>query len=85
MDEGQVQKVAKETAKETVREFFILLGVDSTEKDEIKEVSKDFAYLRQFRQGAEAMRRSFRNSVIGVFVLGIAWVLAEGAKNYFHR
>lgn len=72
-------KVAAQTAaREVLHELFVTLGVDI---DDPTEVQKDFAFVRNWRVSADAIKRQGMLAAIGVVVvglLGLIWTALKG-------
>lgn len=74
------REIARQAAKETVAEYFNILGVDINDPEERRSLQADHAYLRRSRQGAEEIAKIVRRSAITLALGGFAWVLWEGFK-----
>jgi hypothetical protein len=79
-DEERIRVVAREAAKEAVRDMLERLGVDA---DDFVEVQKDFQHLRDWRLSVAAIKRQGLISAVGVLtmgMLGLIWMaLKTGA------
>lgn len=75
MDDAAIEKLASATAKATVKETFIALGVDMN--DPIG-VQRDFAWLRTARSYTSLVRRTAIVGVLGL--LGGLWMKFGGGK-----
>jgi hypothetical protein len=52
----EVREIAEETARATVKEFFLALGVNADDPDAVIAVQKDFAHLRAWREASDNYR-----------------------------
>ena len=72
-------KVAAQTAaREVLRELFVALGVDI---DDPTEVQKDMAFIRDWRESSEAIKRQGVVALAIAFVIGLAglvWAALKG-------
>lgn len=80
MDENQIKALAKEVAKETVKETFLTLGVDASKP---MEVQADFHFLRDCREGSEKIKSKAGLAVVGVLVTTALAALWIGIKAAF--
>lgn len=66
--ESEAQYIARLAAKEALHELFLSLGVDV---DDPTEVQKDMAFLRNWRESTQAIKRQGVIAAIGVVVVGV--------------
>lgn len=71
MSEPDVQRIAKETAKEVLRE----MGFDASEA---REIYADSLYLRKQRLGAEQFQGWVKRGAVGVFISAVAFAIWQG-------
>lgn len=67
----ELHEIAKEVAKQTVREFFLALGVNAEDPDAVIAVQKDFAHLRAWRESVETVKRKGLGTAVTVIVSGV--------------
>ena len=78
MLESEARSIAKTAAQEVLAELFLRLGIDVTDPTEVQ---KDMAFLHNWRQSCEAIKRQSILTAIGVVVvgiLGLIWVTVRG-------
>lgn len=78
MTHDEAHSIAKAAAKEALHEMFMALGVDT---NDATEVQKDMAFIRQWRESSEAVKRRAMIAAIGVIViglLGLIWTALKG-------
>lgn len=72
----------KKIAKEVVDEIFLRMGMDTSSNEDILQVQKDFAYLRELRVGKEEFIKKGKMTLIASFVTGLLAVLINGLLNW---
>lgn len=77
MNSGEMERLAKAVARETVAETFLTLGLDI--KDPVS-VQGQFAFLRNLYYGARHVRNLVIAGVVAALVTGGAWVFWSGFK-----
>lgn len=78
MTEEEIQRIAKEAAKQAVRETLITLAVDV---DDPLETQKDFQMLRDWRRSAETVKKQSLVTAVGILtagILGAIWLFIKG-------
>jgi hypothetical protein len=78
---SEIEHIASAAAKKAVHETLLMLGVDASEPDEIKEMQRDFAHLREFRQSIVAVRRHSWKIVVGILLSGVAGAVMLAFKS----
>lgn len=76
-----IADVAKAAAKETIREFALLMGIDASDSKSVLEAQKDFHWLRSARGNGDAAKRQGILTAVAVGVtaaLGAAWAYLGG-------
>lgn len=68
MTEEEIRKIARESAKEAVRETLLTLGVDA---DEPLEVQKDMQHLRDWRNASATVKKQGLITAVGILTAGI--------------
>ena len=76
---SMVDEIAKQAAKEAVKEVFLTLGIET---DKALEVQKDMQHLRAWRESVATVKRQSLMTAIGIItagVLGLIWLAVKGA------
>lgn len=74
----EIRAIAREVARETVRETLAGLGVDS---NDVHEVQRDFAFVRDFRRSSQAIKRQGMLTAIAIVTTGLitlVWLSITG-------
>ncbi len=74
---AEVRQIAEETARATVKEFFLALGVNAEDPASVIAVQKDFAHLRAWREATDTVKRKGLAAAVTVIVtavLGLLWL-----------
>ncbi len=78
IDDDRVRTIAREAAKEAVRETLIALGIDAADP---REVQADMQHLRDWRLSVAAVKRQGIVSAVGLLtvgMLGLVWMALKG-------
>ncbi|BBE74376.1 hypothetical protein [Oharaeibacter diazotrophicus] len=78
IDDERVRTIAREAAKEAVRETLIALGIDAADP---REVQADMQHLRDWRLSVAAVKRQGIVSAVGLLtvgMLGLVWMAIRG-------
>lgn len=75
-------ELAKKIAVETVNEVFLRLGVDISDHDSIFKLQKDFAHLRESREGKEEFIKKSKMTLIGAFISGALAIALNGILHW---
>lgn len=78
---SEVHEIAKEAAREAVREFFLALGVNAEDPDAVIAVQKDFAHLRAWRESSDTIKQKGLGAAVTIIVtgvLGLIWLAVKG-------
>ncbi len=67
----EITEIAREAAREAVREMMTTLGIDASNPAAIIEAQKDFQALRSWRQSIQTVQRHGMITAVGVLVVGI--------------
>ncbi len=67
-------------AQTIVRATFTELGLDASDPHAVIEAQRDFAFLRRQRKVSERIGVSFRLTIIGLVLTGLATVLWLGIR-----
>lgn len=74
MDEN-LHEIARQTAKATVQETFLALGVDMHKPGEMIEVQQDFAWTRASRLTARKLRMHAITVGVAIATSGVVWAV----------
>lgn len=66
----EIHDIAKEAAREAVREVLIGLGVNTSDSGDMIKMQADFAHLRAWRESTEAVKRRGMLAIVTVLVTG---------------
>lgn len=64
----------------TVRETLISLGIDLEDRNDLRALKADFAYMRRQRLGAESTVEFMKKSIITAFIGGLLFALWQGVR-----
>ncbi|MFG3757515.1 MULTISPECIES: hypothetical protein, partial [Pseudomonadota] len=73
----EVREIAEATARATVKEFFLALGVNADDPEAVIAVQKDFAHLRAWREASDTVKRKGLGAAVTIIVtgvLGLIWL-----------
>jgi TRAP-type mannitol/chloroaromatic compound transport system substrate-binding protein len=70
MTPAEVQNVAEAAARKAVAEMLLMLGVDASDPKAIKEMQRDFAYVRSWRESVVTVRSAGLKAAVTVLVTG---------------
>lgn len=74
----EVHEIAKAGAREALHELFMTLGLDT---DDPIAVQKDLAFIRTWRESAEAIKRQGVIVLLGAALLGLAGLVWAQIRN----
>lgn len=80
----EIQHIATETAKATVRETLLMMGVDVSKPEAVQKMQQDFAYLRDWREASGTIKARSIAVLVSIAVTGGAgalWVAMRGGAN----
>lgn len=78
MTEEEARRIAEDAAERALVRMLLRLGIDS---EETVEVQRDMAFVRDWRQSTEAIKRQGLLAAIGIIVvgiLGLVWAALKG-------
>jgi hypothetical protein len=78
---AEIQDVAEAAARKAIAEMLLTLGVDTSDPKAIKEMQRDFAYVRSWRESVVTVRNAGLKAAVGVLVtgtLGAVWLYLQG-------
>lgn len=80
MSGGDFEKIAKMTAKETVTETFLMLGMDVSTPAAVQSAQNQFATLRNIHYSMRHVRNVIVAGVLGAMVSGGLYAFWTGFK-----
>ncbi|MCA6114235.1 hypothetical protein J6524_04735 [Bradyrhizobium sp. WSM 1738] len=80
MNAGDMEKLAKMSAKEAVSETFLMLGVNISTPEAIQSTQNQFATLRNLHYGLRHARNVIIAGILGAAVSGGVWAFWTGFK-----
>ena len=81
-DDEHLRTIAREAARDALEEFLTIMGLDVTDHDEMRRIQRDGIFLRDLREGSEAVKKKSVLSLIGVLVTGMTALIILGVKEY---
>jgi hypothetical protein len=76
---------AKEVGKAAARELLLMMGVDTSTPEGIKQAQRDFIFLRDLRVGTSAVKRRLLFSLIGAIFTALMAYVALGLRASLHN
>ena len=76
--------MVRQAAREAIREWLVLIGVDASEPSDLIELQKDFAHIRKQRQASEQVSMAVKGAGITTVVMGALTALWIGVRDVFH-
>lgn len=70
MSRDQIREIAKQGAREALKEFLLTLGVDADDHDQIISMQKDMAHLRGWREAVEIVKKKGLSAAVWFIVTG---------------
>jgi hypothetical protein len=80
MNAGDMEKLARMVAKETVAETFLMLGVNISTPEAVQSTQNQFATLRNIHYSMRQVRNVIIAGVLGLLVSGAGWAFWAGFK-----
>lgn len=80
MNSGEMERLAKMAAHETVKETFLMLGMNVSTPDGVLSVQNQFATLRSLHYSMRHVRNVVIAGVLGAMVSGGVWAFWVGFK-----
>lgn len=80
MNQGEIEKLAKAVAKETVAETFLMLGVNISSPEGVQSVQGQFAFLRNLQYAARQARNVAITTVGSMIAAGVCWAVWASIK-----
>lgn len=84
MSEEQIKALAKEAAREAVRETFYLIGIDVQDRDDLNEWLADRAHMRRLRVASEARNQKLAESGVLIMIGALATAAAAWFKGWLN-
>jgi hypothetical protein len=79
-DAEMIAAVAKEAAREAVKELFLTMGLDASTPAGVVKIQQDFAHLRSWRESIDSVRGAALKTTVTVLVTGVLGLLAMVLK-----
>ncbi len=79
---SEIQHLAHETAKATVREMLLTMGVNANDPEALLKMQQDFAYLRDWREAAGTIKARAFLTIVGIVASGIAAAVWAGMRGH---
>ena len=77
MDKEQIEEIAKEVSKETIRQTFAVLGVNADDQDSLNKLRSDLVSARNVRTALEAAGKKGLLTFVGLIVVMICAAVAK--------
>ena len=81
MTEEEIERIVQKSLRET----FMVFGIDTTDGESLREFQSDLGYLRRSRRGSEELAKWIKRSAVGVAITGLCVLLWEGLKHAMTR
>lgn len=75
----------KELASDIVRELFLHIGFDVDDKDQMRGLREDLAFLQRMNRGAQEVKRAAIKTCVGALATGVLALLWLGFKEKIHE
>lgn len=75
--------MVRQAAREAIREWLLLIGVDASKPGDLIELQKDFAHIRKQRQASEQVGTAAKGAGITTVVMGVLTALWIGIREVF--
>ena len=78
---SEIEDIAKQTARAAVQETLLTLGVNTNDPEAIRQMQRDFAYLRDWREASGTIKARGLMALTGIAVSGIVaaiWAAIAG-------
>lgn len=88
MDEQRERQAIKSATHEALVEILLVLGVDVSDPNAVRQMQKDMHWLRRGRQASENMPVTMKKAGLGVIATVGAymlWTWLQSAIPFFHR
>jgi hypothetical protein len=70
-EEQQIEEIAEKVAERVNKTLFLVLGINTSDPDELIKLQKDLAHLRGWRESMEVVKRRSLGTAAGFLVTGI--------------
>lgn len=77
------KNMVRQAAREAIREWLLLIGVDASDPSDLIELQKDFAHIRKQRLAAEQVSAAVKGAGITSVVMGGLTALWIGVREVF--
>lgn len=75
LSHDDITKVVSQAVTQTL----VQLGIDSNNPIDMQ---KDFQHLRQWREAGEEIKKKTRNTVVGIFIVGLVGLIVVGFREW---
>lgn len=79
--EEEIQRVAKQAAREAMKETFTVLGVNLDDFNEVRYFRKDLVWLRKYRRMSEATGSRMMITFVTIVTGGFVYALWDAIRN----
>lgn len=75
MSRDEIEAIAEKASQRALQKFFLTLGYDTSDPDEIKSMQNHFQFIRSWHDSSKAVRESSLKAAITVIVTGfLGWL-----------
>jgi hypothetical protein len=75
MTKSEMEEIAEQAAQKTLANFFLTVGVDITDPQEVIKFQADMRHIRRWRDANETVQKHALRTAVGVIVTGfISWI-----------
>lgn len=83
MTEDEQLRLVRQAAREAVREWLVVVGVDASDPADLIELQKDFAHIRKQRLASDQVGAVVKGAGITTVVMGALTALWVGIREAF--
>jgi hypothetical protein len=80
--EHAADKAADKAAEQAVKVAFLMLGVDITDAEQVKQLREDITFLQRTNRGAREIKSAAVKTCVGAVVTGLLALLVAGFKDH---
>ena len=75
MSSDEIESIAEEASNRALQKFFLTLGYDTSDPEEIKAMQNHFRFIRRWHDSSEVVRDRSLKAAISVIVTGaLGWL-----------
>lgn len=75
MTRSEMEDVAEQAAQKALQNFFLTVGVDITDPQEVIKFQTDMRHIRRWREANETIQKHALRTAVGVIVTGfLGWI-----------